>query len=109
MSKHEDLLKQKKVDGIKFVWIHHNLWRCPKCGGVETFIYDPDCTYIDMETDDWLLASAPIDCENKSAGCSYGTTVGRFFSSLSKALDLVPCPHCRGTGMIKADKKGKTS
>lgn len=72
-------------------------WRCPKCGasyddGEEFVIWDAvgeDCSLLHDE--DYL----------KCQKCGYETTGKRFAAYVVKKNSLIPCPTCKGKGVVK--------
>lgn len=77
-------------------------WYCPRCkAGSEGdgFVIDTSaegasesCTRLHVK--DFLLCYK----------CEYGTTGSRFAASIMRAKNLVPCPTCKGHGMIDGRK-----
>jgi ribosomal protein S27AE len=81
-------------------------WKCPKCGtGVES------ADYRGQMADGWIIqdsAEDSDDCElNHSADtigcgkCGYECSGETFARQLQKAANMVPCEHCKGTGLVK--------
>lgn len=77
-------------------------WRCPKCGtdaddGFVIDILDEDvasnCTKLHVDD--------TINCWP----CGYTTTGAKYAAAYRKKAALAPCPHCRGTGYVKAAAK----
>ena len=67
-------------------------WRCPNCGNIDDFILeDPFSTDCEL-----LHKDDVISCNG--CGCSY--TGKQFCDILLKRKNLIPCPHCKGTGLI---------
>jgi Zn finger protein HypA/HybF involved in hydrogenase expression len=76
-------------------------WECPKCGerldGKDGgFIIDGvaegalgDCDLLHVN--DELLCSS----------CKYISTGKKFSALLQRKHNLIPCPHCKGTGLVK--------
>lgn len=78
-------------------------WACPKCGaGAQT-----------PEGDGWIVqdpADGSGDCDlNHDADtigcyrCEYGCTGAAFARRLQKAANMVPCEHCKGSGLVKKE------
>jgi len=75
-------------------------WKCPRC--LATFdskkpfyVQEPvdgteDC--LKLHCDDFLF------CDT----CGYSATGKSFAAQIVKAKNLKPCPHCNGTGLVKA-------
>ena len=77
-------------------------WRCPKCSATSAegwTIYDQDGTQIDgcekLHNADLLY------CEQ----CSHSETGQVFASRIARQKQLIPCPHCKGTGLLKGGKE----
>ena len=70
-------------------------WKCPICGSADFCIDDGPC----------------MECEEVHPGdvlycgeCRHTVTAKKYFADLRKKLKLVPCPCCKGTGFVKAEK-----
>jgi hypothetical protein len=75
-------------------------WKCPKCGvGAE---------------DGWIVQdvaeAADNDCnlnhDDDNLGCDaceYGCSGLAFARRLQKAKNLVPCSHCKGSGLVRRE------
>jgi hypothetical protein len=83
--------------------------RCPKCGaGLGDFCVDEsapgadeDCGLLHVE--DILICYGP-----NGAGCDWaGASAQAFASRIAKAKSLVPCSHCKGKGLVPAEKGAK--
>lgn len=79
-------------------------WKCPRCGaGAGYFAIDNDepedvpCELLHV--DDNIICFGA----NANTGCpsSYGTTGAAFARALAKKHNLGPCPHCKGSGLVK--------
>lgn len=69
---------------------------CPRCGAPSgTFYIDnaADCTLEECEL---LHKKDQLGC----FGCGYSTTGAAFVKQLLKAKNLVPCPCCKGSGVV---------
>jgi hypothetical protein len=71
-------------------------WKCPNCGAVahpsdseDGLIYEPDEGFVNCYV------------------CGKGWTVKEIERKIVKKTNLVPCPHCKGTGFVKGPKVGK--
>ena len=75
-------------------------WRCPKCGADPEFFYieDPD----ESSDDDCgkLHEKDTVIC-NKCEGGWSGKKVANI---LAKRLHLVPCPTCKGRGVVDGEE-----
>lgn len=75
-------------------------WTCPGCGSVDFYIDDPapnasyDCELL--HDDDLIVCR---NCDNMYTGRIFAQT-------LQNETSVVPCPCCKGTGLVK-DTKGK--
>jgi hypothetical protein len=69
-------------------------WKCPCCGtGVES---EDNAEGLIYDEYDRLL-----HCYN----CQHGFTVRKFEAAVRKKGQMMPCPHCKGKGLVP--KKGK--
>lgn len=75
-------------------------WKCPKCGATAD---DPNGFFCDE-------AVSP-DCERLHEadglvcyGCGHATSGKDFATRLQKAANMVPCPHCKGHGLVPGNK-----
>ena len=82
--------------------IPDDAWKCPKCGAKadseKPFVIEDgpedhaeDCALLHEE--DYAF------CEN----CGYGANGKTLARQYARAASLVSCPHCKGTGMVKAE------
>lgn len=69
-------------------------WRCPKCGAdnslfsiEESFGHD-ECPLLHTQDQ--------ITCFS----CGHGTSGSRFAGAIQKRKNLVPCPCCKGRGVV---------
>lgn len=74
-------------------------WKCPKCGaGVGTFYIDEspnhDCDLIHNEDTIMCMGLNGDRCDYLASGKS-------FVQNLVKKKNMVPCPHCKGKGMVQ--------
>lgn len=78
-------------------------WRCPKCGAdAERFIID------ESDEDVHDVCSGLHDSDRLWCGRCEASRNGRQFAAmLERKNNLVPCPHCKGKGLVKA-KTGTT-
>lgn len=74
-------------------------FRCPRCGA-EVGIF------VVQETE----GGANLDCELNHPGdslgcdkCGYGTSGRAFAARVQREKGLVPCQHCKGTGLVKGE------
>jgi len=75
-------------------------WKCPQCGWAEHFyIQEP----AEFSSDDCgqLHVNDELGCDN----CGYGISGKAFASRLQKQKNLVTCPCCKGTGLVKKGSK----
>jgi rubredoxin len=76
-------------------------WICPKCGADSAFFVvedgaedsDDDCPLLHNEDE--------IECGK----CGYGGTGKSVAAQMTRKLDLVPCPCCKGAGYVKKEEK----
>lgn len=80
-------------------------WKCPKCGATagddRGFVVDEPVS--DTWECDKLHEGDFLGCAN----CEYRTTGKAFAARCQKAADMVPCPTCKGHGLVKGDAKPK--
>jgi prepilin-type N-terminal cleavage/methylation domain-containing protein len=90
-------------------------WKCPKCGaGVD--YKNPDTGHVEQGFIIQEPAEGSIDCpmlhEADEVGCDHcgwGASGKKLAAMYAKAKDLVPCPCCKGKGMVPSKKaKGWT-
>lgn len=74
-------------------------WKCPRCDKPP-----PEGLCIDESAE-----GAEEDCELLHEGdymrcyaCGYDTNGKAFAARLQKAASLIPCPHCKGKGLVKS-------
>jgi len=75
-------------------------WKCPKCNakcGV-FHIYE---SVEDSDGDCNLLHPADI---LRCTKCNYETSGQAFSNMIKKKLNMIPCPHCKGTGYVQRGK-----
>ena len=70
-------------------------WSCPKCGDSEWFVYDRDESAVDECGK--IHSSDVLFCEK----CNHSETGQAFALRLQRKQKLVPCPHCKGSGLVK--------
>lgn len=92
-------------------------WKCPKCGTGTTYLvrkYNPETKsyYEDLEQGFVVEESAEgaWECELLHEEdelycfcCNTATSGKKYAAWYRKQKDLIPCPHCKGTGLIKND------
>jgi phage FluMu protein Com len=73
-------------------------WKCPQCGAVEEVTIDE-------------LADGSGECELlhdndelRCSKCGYALWGKAFSKLIIKKRNLIPCPCCHGTGLVKKDK-----
>jgi Zn finger protein HypA/HybF involved in hydrogenase expression len=72
-------------------------WKCPKCGANNEHFTIIDPT---PEADgDCVLLHATDECE--CTECGYGGAGVSVARALMKKENLVPCPHCKGRGVVQ--------
>lgn len=78
-----------------------DVWKCPKC---EATAKQPDGFFNDESENN--------DCPQLHEGdvlvcyrCKHQTSGKAFAARLQKAANMVPCPTCKGHGIVKADVK----
>jgi len=82
-------------------------WRCPKCGAdAESFWVDeiaedsdPDCQLLHVN--DLLTCGT----EHGSTYSSYSIFGKSFAAMLQRKHNLGPCPHCKGSGLVKKSEE----
>lgn len=82
-------------------------WRCPKCNADNTrFIIEstPEDALDDCSK---LHEQDTIVCIDGRGMSHYETTGKRFAARLAKRANLVPCPHCKGRGMVAGAQESK--
>ena len=76
-------------------------WKCPKCGapGSEFAIDEP----ADGASDqcERLHKNDFLHCYK----CGHNVSGARFSNAIMKAKNLVPCPTCKGHGLVDGSKK----
>lgn len=75
-------------------------WKCPKCGATAN---QPDGFFNDeSENNDCptLHESDTLVCYR----CGFSTSGKAFAARLQKAANMVPCPCCKGKGIVPAEK-----
>lgn len=78
-------------------------WKCPKCSKTAL---DPDGFFNDEPASD-AQGDCPALHEHDALrcySCGYGTTGKAFAARLQKAANMVPCPTCKGHGLVKGEK-----
>lgn len=78
-------------------------WKCPKCGAPACPKEPRDNAFIvndSPEGSDWNC-TALHDEDSLGCGCGYGTSGKAFAARLQKAANMVPCPTCKGHGLVK--------
>lgn len=82
-------------------------WRCPKCGASADFTSVGCNTFIIDSTEDGANPDCTANHEGDCLRCDCGyTTSGKAFAArLQKAANMVPCPTCKGHGLVKGDAK----
>lgn len=77
-------------------------WRCPKCGaGYRDGDFAIDTSAEGTSEDCTRLhAQDLLYCVK----CDYSTTGSRFAGAVAKAKNLVPCPTCKGHGVVDGPK-----
>lgn len=78
-------------------------WKCPKCGAGSALGSSGGNTFIINDTE----KGANQDCTILHVGdalacdCGYTTSGKAFAARLQKAASMVPCPTCKGHGLVK--------
>lgn len=108
------LRKYKNIDGDTILVIPEKYMRCPKCGaGWEAnakgdaggLISEDDRPELD---DPLYYADECFSCTNRDRNgvdCGWGGEAKDLYRLAIKRENLVPCPHCKGTGLTKGPKK----
>ena len=75
-------------------------WTCPKCGGKvgDEFYIDEPAEGVE-DGCELLHAEDVLVCTR----CGGGWTGKRFAAMMEKQNNLMPCPHCKGTGLVKKE------
>lgn len=75
-------------------------WKCPKCG---TTADVPDGFFNDnpVSSDCNMLHEADL---LRCYRCNHETSGKTFAARLQKAANMVPCPHCKGHGLVPGPK-----
>lgn len=109
-----DEIKLKKKDGYSLVFIPDSMWKCPKCGKGEPgeLVYDPGYEYEEapLAEDGWLVMGASVECEAKDEEgkpCAWYGAVRQVYNRLTKKLDIVTCPCCKGKGVVSTKVAAK--
>lgn len=72
-------------------------WRCPKCGATDGKFCIDDGPNMDCEAfheDDLCVCYA----------CGHEVGGKAFAARIQKAKSLVPCPHCKGVGLVTKEE-----
>lgn len=82
-------------------------WKCPKCGATSNAASLTAPCFIIEDPDEEALSDCGLlhERDNLSCGCGYGTSGKAFAARHQKAANMVPCPTCKGHGLVKADAK----
>lgn len=95
MAKINCTAKHTKYDPISEDFV------CPACGAKEKGAFVIDTSQEDAHEECLRLHSHDrLFCYK----CKYETTGTRFANSITKRKNLVPCPTCKGHGMVAAPK-----
>jgi hypothetical protein len=80
-------------------------FKCPRCGATP----DTDPQFVQEPPED-VWGSMDDSCDKlhdddmcNCNRCEYGVSGKGFAARLAKQHKLVPCPHCRGTGLVKKE------
>ena len=76
-------------------------WRCPKCGADNKGFWidelDPDA----HDECPLLHERETLVCHSCPRGDMFSTSGKAFAAKLAKKNNMIPCPHCKGRGMVK--------
>jgi len=80
-------------------------WACPKCGAKPT-THELGCIIEDAAEGaddgcDLLHARDTVLCYS----CGTGWWGSRFASALAKKRNMIPCPCCKGSGVVQKEDK----
>jgi Zn finger protein HypA/HybF involved in hydrogenase expression len=80
-----------------------NEWRCPRCGASAALGVPGGNTFIIAATEEGADENCTINHAGDELACDCGyTTSGKAFAArLQKAANMVPCPACKGHGLVK--------
>lgn len=78
-------------------------FKCPSCGAkCGDFNLVSQCDDSDIDCD-LIHASDHAECDS----CGFSISASRFSKDIQITKNLVPCDHCKGTGLV--NKKGVKS
>jgi hypothetical protein len=81
-------------------------WRCPRCGagseirGPEGERHDG---FLVQDADETAADDCDLNHDGDNLGCNrceFGCSGAAFARRLQKAKNLVPCSHCKGSGLV---------
>jgi hypothetical protein len=98
------LRKFKNSAGETILEIPSEHMCCPKCGAGDLIsVDDRDVLDGDPFYSDEVLECTHVDPDTLDR-CEWSGTARTIYNRAVKKESLVPCPCCRGTGMIHKDK-----
>jgi len=73
--------------------IPDNEWRCPKCGSEDFLIEDSESSDVECEL---FHAGDFTNCNTCGGGWKLSNVIKKWVTK----KNMIPCPHCKGTGII---------